>query len=128
MTMTAPQVLEATRASWHQVAEHVLAAGQFAAQGTIRLRPYPGGFATTVGPGDRQLAVVGDELLVIRDDAVRSERLTTLGRAARFAGVELGLRGSYPPSTSADPETPLPLDPTAARRLADWFALGEAAL
>jgi hypothetical protein len=128
MTMTAPLVLVDTRASWHRVAEHVLGAGQFAARGTIRLRPYPGGFATTVGVGDRQLAVVGGELLVIRGDAVRSERLTTLGAAARFAGVELGLRGSYPPSTSADPDAPLPVDPTAARRLADWFALGEAAL
>jgi len=128
MTMTAPQVVGATRTSWHRVAEHVLAAGQFAAKGTIRLRPYPGGFATTVGLDDRQLAVVGDELLVIRGDTVRSEPLTTLGRAARFAGVELGLRGSYPPSTSPDPDAPLPVDPTAARWLADWFALGEAAL
>src|SRR3712207_721918 len=111
MTMTAPQVVGATRTSWHRVAEHVLAAGQFAAKGTIRLRPYPGGFATTVGLDDRQLAVVGDELLVIRGDTVRSEPLTTLGRAARFADVELGLRGSYPPSTSPDPDAPLPVDP-----------------
>ncbi|MGY1642616.1 hypothetical protein ACI782_16025 [Geodermatophilus sp. SYSU D00703] len=128
MTMTAPQVLVATRASWHRVAEHVLAAGQFAATGTIRLRPCPGGFATTVGLGDRQVAVVGDELLVIRGNAVRSEHVTTLGRAARFADVELGLSGSYAPSTSADPDAPLPIDRTAARRLADWFALGDAAL
>ncbi len=126
--MTSSDPLAATRSAWHRVAEHVLAAGQFAAEGTIRLRAYPGGFATTVGLGDRQLAVVGDELLVIRGDAVRSERLTTLGRAARFAGVELGLRGSYPPSTAADPDAPLPVDPTGARWLADWFALGEAAL
>jgi hypothetical protein len=128
MTITAPQVLETTRTSWHRLAEHVLAAGQFAAAGTIRLRPHPGGFATTVGLGDRQLAVVADELLVIRGGDVRSERLTTLGRAAQFAGVDLGLRGSYPPSTSAGADAPLPVDLTAARRLADWFALGESAL
>ena len=128
MTMTAPQVLATTRTSWHRVAEHVLAAGQFAAGGTIRLRLHPRGFATTVGVGDRQLAVVGDELLVIRGHSTRAEHLTTLGRAADFAGVELGLRGSYPPSTTADPEAPLPVDPAAARVLADWFALGEAAL
>ncbi|MGY1636980.1 hypothetical protein ACI78V_10030 [Geodermatophilus sp. SYSU D00742] len=128
MTMTAPLVLATTRTSWHRVAEHVLAAGQFAARGTIRLRARPGGFATTVGLGDRQLAVVGDELLVIQDDSIRAEPLTTLGRAARFAGVQLGLRGSYPPVTSADPDAPLPADPSAAHRLSDWFALGEAAL
>lgn len=128
MTMTAPGVLAATRTSWHRMAEHVLAAGQFAASGTIRLRPHPGGFATTVGLGDRQLAVVGDELLVIRGNSTSSEPLTTLGRAADFAGVELGLRGSYPPSTAADPDALLPVDLAAAHSLADWFALGEAAL
>src|SRR3712207_1120411 len=115
MTTTAPRVLETTRTSWHRVAEHVLAAGQFAASGTIRLRPLPGGFATTVGVGDRQVAVVGDELLVIRRNSTRSERLTTLRRAADFAGVGLGLRGSYPPATTLEPDAPLPIDPTAAR-------------
>jgi hypothetical protein len=45
----------ATRATWHRVAEHVLAAGQFAAAGTIRLRHVPGGLGTTVGIGGRQL-------------------------------------------------------------------------
>ncbi len=128
MTMTPPGVLVATRTTWHRVAEHVLAAGQFAASGTIRLRPWPGGFATTVGIGDGQLAVVGDELLAIRGSSRRSEPLTTLGRAAQFAGVELGLRGSYPPATPADPDAQLPVDQSAARRLADWFALGDAAL
>jgi hypothetical protein len=128
MTMTAPQILVDTRTSWHRVAEHVLAAGQFAAAGTIRLRSYPGGFATTLGVGDRQLAVVGDALLEIRGPRTRSERLTTLGRAARFAGVELGLHGSYPPATEADPDARLPIDPAAARRLAEWLEVGDAAL
>ncbi|MGY1693688.1 hypothetical protein ACI780_02160 [Geodermatophilus sp. SYSU D00814] len=131
MTTTAPQVrqvLAATRESWHRVAEHVLAAGQFAAAGTIRLRAWPGGLATTVGLGDRQLAVVGGGLVVTGRDGTRSEPLTTLGRAAQVAGVELGLRGSYAPATPADPDAPLPVDPAAARRLAGWLALGEAAL
>jgi hypothetical protein len=128
MTTTAAQVLAATRTSWHRVAEHVLAAGQFAAAGTIRLRPRPGGFATTVGVGGLQLAVAGDLLLAIRDGCTGSRPLTTLGDAARFAGVELGLRGSYLPSTAADPDAPLPVDPAAARRLADWFTLGQASL
>ncbi|MGY1609527.1 hypothetical protein [Geodermatophilus sp. SYSU D00700] len=128
MTTTAPQVLGTTRTSWHRLAEHVLAAGQFAAAGTIRLRPRPGGFTTTVGIGNRQLAVVGDELLVVRDGSVRSRPLTTLGDAARFAGVELGLRGSYRPATDPDPDAPLPVDPAAARRLADWLTLGQASL
>jgi hypothetical protein len=115
-----------TRLSWHRVAEHVLAAGQFATRGTIRLRPTAGGISTTVG---RQLAVVGDQLRVEDPDgALRTVRLTTLGAAADAAGVELGLRGSYTPATDPDPSAALPVDPDAARLLADWYALGDAAL
>jgi hypothetical protein len=128
MTLMSSATLVQTRESWHRVAEHVLAAGQFAASGTIKLRPYPGGFATTAGIAGRQLAVVGNRLEVLDADSARSEPLTTLGQAARFAGVELGLRGSYPPATSADPDTPLVIDLAAARWLADWFELADAAL
>src|SRR3954464_8332253 len=53
MTLTTSPALVQTRESWHRVAEHVLAAGQFAAARTIRLRPLPGGFATAAGAGGR---------------------------------------------------------------------------
>src|SRR6058998_1287811 len=112
-----------TRASWHRVAEHVLAAGQFASAGTIRLRTHPGGFATVVGVDGRQLAVDGDRLLVIDGSAVRSTRFSTVGALAEFAGVRPGLSGSYRPTTQPDPDLPLPVDPAAARRLAAWFAV-----
>lgn len=128
MTLTTRSALIETRRSWHCLAEHVLAAGQFSDAGTIRLRPYPGGFATTAGIAGRHLAVVGNQLLLIEDDTLQSRPLTTLGRAARAAGVELGLRGSYPPATPADADVPLRVDPAAARLLADWYALGDAAL
>jgi hypothetical protein len=110
------------------VAEHVLAAGQFAAAGTIRLRPWPGGFATVVGVDGAQLAVVRDELLVVEGDTTRVHPLTTLREAAAFAGVQPGLRGSYTPETSADPDEPLRIDVAAAARFADWYALGDEAL
>src|SRR5687767_6310549 len=106
MTLTTSAILVGTRESWHRVAEHVLAAGQFAASGTIRLRPYPAGFATTVGVAGKQLAVVGDRIAVVEGASVRSEPLTTLGHAAGFAGVALGLRGTYTPVTPADPNAP----------------------
>ena len=128
MTSTASPVLARTRDSWHRLAEHVLAAGQFAAAGTIRLRPCPGGFSTVVGVHDRDLAVVGDELVVTEGGARRSAPLTTIRAAAEFAGVQPGLRGSYSPATPADPELPLSVDAAAARVLADWYALGDTAL
>jgi hypothetical protein len=129
MTLTTAQQVADTRESWHRVAEHVLAAGQFADAGTIRLRPYPGGIATVRGVAGRQLAVVGDALVVLEPDGSRrSTRLTTVGAAAAFAGVTPGLRGSYAPATPADPDVPVTVDAGAARLLAAWYALGDAAL
>jgi hypothetical protein len=129
MTMMQTPALTRTRDSWHRVAEHVLAAGQFADAGTIRLRTSPGGIATVRGVAGRQLAVVGDELVVLHADGTRrSQRLSTLRAAADFAGVAPGLRGSYRPATPDDLDAPLAVDPTAAGVLADWYALGDAAL
>jgi len=125
--ITSPELVR-TRDAWHRVAEHVLAAGQFAAAGTIRLRAFPGGFATVVGVHGRQLAVDGDRLVLI-DGAVRRETpLTSVGDAAAFAGVTPGLRGTYTPATAADPGALLEVDPGAARSFADWYALTDAAL
>src|SRR3954468_19167328 len=129
MIPTAPPTSAATRKSWQRVAEHVLAAGQYAAAGTIRLRPCPGGIETLVGVDGRQLAVIGDQRVVPEPDGTRrSAPLTTIGAAAAFAGVRPGLQGPYPPATSDDPDTPLPVDATVARDLAAWYALGDAAL
>ena len=44
--MALPESLPATREAWHRLAEHVLAAAQYAATGDIGLVPAPGGFAT----------------------------------------------------------------------------------
>jgi hypothetical protein len=128
MTATASSTLLRTRDSWHRVAEHVLAAGQFTASGTIRLRPSPGGFSTSVGIDGRQLAVDVDRLVVLDGAERRDAALTTVGAAAAFAGVVPGLRGSYSPVTPVDPEAPLAVDPTTARALADWYALTDTAL
>lgn len=128
MTITTSRALVETRESWHRLAEHLLAAGQYTDSGTIRLRPFPGGLATAAGIEGRLVAVVADALLVVEDGRFRSQHLTTLRAAADFAGVAAGLRGSYRPTTSADLDAPLRIDVPSARRLADWFALGDAAL
>jgi hypothetical protein len=128
VTTAASPDLVATRGSWHRVAEHVPAAGQFAAAGTIRLRAAPGGFATVVEVDGRKLAVDGGDLVVVDGTGRHSTPLTSVGAAAAFAGVEPGLRGSYSPTTPTDPDAPLRVDPAAAHLLAGWFALGDTAL
>ena len=44
--MALPDSLPATREAWHRLAEHVLAAAQYAATDHIGLVPAPGGFAS----------------------------------------------------------------------------------
>jgi hypothetical protein len=128
MTLTQSPALTRTRDSWHRVAEHVLAAGQFAASGTIRLRPAPGGFATTAGVHGRQLAVDGLTLVVSAGATRRTAPFSTIAALAAAAGVQPGLSGSYSPATSADPDAPLDGDADAARMLAAWFSLGDGGL
>jgi hypothetical protein len=128
MTVTQSPALARTRDSWHRVAEHVLAAAQFAASGTIRLRPSPGGFTTTAGVDGRQLAVDRLTLVVTDGDTRRTTPFSTVAALAAFAGVQPGLTGSYTPATSPDPDAPLAGDADAAEMLAAWYALGDAAL
>src|SRR3954462_7052786 len=98
MTLTPSPALVQTRESWHRVAEHVLAAGQFAASGTIRLRPSPGGFATTAGGAGGRPPLVGPALVCAAGDTRRTAPFPTIGALAAFAGVAPGLCGSYSPA------------------------------
>jgi hypothetical protein len=67
---TSIETLRSTRGSLHAVAEHVMAASQYARKRRLGLRQATGGFVTqpyVVDGVERRLAVVGTELLV-RDD------------------------------------------------------------
>ncbi len=123
--MTPPTVL-----GLHRVAEHVLAAAQFRACGTIRLRYTPGGFETVRElPGGIRLAVVGDRLLVRSAAGTRTTQLTTLRAAGDFAGIEPGLpAGTYSPATPFVPDDDLSIDGAEAAAVADWLGLADAAL
>jgi hypothetical protein len=122
-------VLAATRESLHRVAEHLLAATRKRATGKITLLPGTGGFRTPQLPDGTALAVDGIDLVVSRPAAERREPLTTLARAAAFAGVPAGFPWTkHPPATPFEPEAPLTVDPMAAAALAGWFQLGQQAL
>jgi hypothetical protein len=122
--------LSATRDGWHRVAEHVLAAAQYADTGKIGLRPSTAGFATARPlHGGRQLRVAEADLIVTDGAGSRSAPLTTVGAAARFAGVTPGMpERVYQPATPLDLDDPLAIDPASARLLAEWYQLGDAAL
>ncbi|OHV47580.1 hypothetical protein BCD48_17655 [Pseudofrankia sp. BMG5.36] len=127
-----------TRTALHAVAEHVLAAARHRATGRIGLAVTPGGFGTPpFGDERRTIAVDGTDLVVSvgpGDGAsgveVTRAPLRTLAAAATLAGLPApgGPAEVYHLNTSCDPDAPLAVDVDAARLLADWYALGDAAL
>ena len=124
-----PADLAVTRESLHRVAEHLLAGTRKRATGEITLQPGPGGFRTPPLPDGTVLGVDGADVVVTGPDGTRRERLTTLSRAAAFAGVPAGFPWTkHPPATPFEPEAPLVVDPATAAALAGWFQLGQRAL
>ena len=123
MTATVdPADLTSTRESLHRVAEHLLAGARKRATGEITLQPGPGGFRTPPLPDGTVLGVNGADVVVTGPDGTRRERLTTLARAAAFAGVPAGFPWTkHQPATPFEPEAPLAVDPAAAAALAGWF-------
>lgn len=127
-----PDAFVATRLTLHAVAEHVVCPARFHANGKIGLRFTRAGFGTPYfwGGGDtRQVRVEAGELVVADGGGLHRYALTTLGEAAVAAGVDLGAPIEvFTPTTDADAEAPLALDPQSARLLGQWFGLAAAAL
>jgi hypothetical protein len=124
-----PASFVATRNGMHALAEHVLAPARHRIDGHIGLVPAPGGFGTpTLGDGER-VRVDGIELVYERPGTTTRVGITTLGTAAQFVGVPLGLPdGVYTPSTPCAPELPIASDVEAAHALTAWIAFGDALL
>jgi hypothetical protein len=128
--MTLPQQFAETRESLHALAEHVLCAARHRATGRIGLQVVPGGFATPpFGDDGRTIGVEHGQLVVRAGGQERRAPIATLRAAGELAGVEPGAPASvFTPTTPCDLDAPLTVDADAARRLADWYALGDAAL
>ncbi|MEV4612472.1 hypothetical protein AB0K43_07715 [Kitasatospora sp. NPDC049258] len=113
-----------TRRALHAVAELVLAGPQYRTSGTIRLRASLGGFATRAAP---DLQVVGADL-VAPGQRIFLER-TSCAELAAALGVTAGApEGLYPDGSRVRPEEVIEADPPAAHRIAQAFAIGDAAL
>ncbi len=124
---------QATRDSWHALAEQVLAPALYRATNRIGLRAAPGGIGTPTYPGadgtDEQLRIDGVTLIVVRDEEPWSVPISTVAEAARAVGIEPGApAGLYPPATPLAPEAPLAVDAGEAARLAAWYAVANATL
>jgi len=116
--------LVATRRSLHGVAELLLAGPQHAQNGTIRLAPRDGGFATVAAP----------EASVVRGALVHAGRTVpldgrTVAETASAAGITVcSLSDVYHDGSGVGPDDVLEVDDAAAAEIADAFARGEDAL
>ena len=124
-----PDAFVAARNGMHALAEHVLAPARYRSDGHIGLTPAPGGFGTPIfGDGER-IRVDGVELVHEHPGTSTRVRISTIGAAAQFVGIEPGaVADVYTPATPCTPDAPLALDGDAARVLAAWIALAETLL
>jgi hypothetical protein len=129
--------LEATRASLHHLAIHVVARARSQATGRFSLRISPGGFGTPeFGDSQRRVRISGGSLIVEQDVpgapssvAVRLHG-ATLASVAAVAGVDLSLpldvgRDTTPVGVV---DAPLTVDESVALQLADWLRRSAIAL
>lgn len=128
--MTLPRHFAETRDSFHALAEHVLCAARHRSTGRIGLQVVAGGFATPpFGDGGRTIAVQHAHLVLRAGGQERCAAISTLRAAGDLAGIVPGAPSSvFTPTTPCDLDAPLIVDAAAARRLADWYALGDEAL
>jgi hypothetical protein len=109
----------------HELAEHVLAPVRYRADGHIGLVITTGGFGTPMLADGERVRVEGTELVHERPGTATRVGLTTLGTAARFVDVPLGLpAGLFPPATPCAPGISIAVDADSARALAAWLDLG----
>jgi hypothetical protein len=121
--------LEATRRSWHALAEHVVAPARHRVNGKIGLRYTHGGFGTPFYGADQQVRVAGEDFVVVRGDDVRRSPVTTVRAAAAAVGIEPGAPTDvYTPTTPLEPDAALVVDADAAAFLGDWFGFATSVL
>jgi len=118
-----------TRASWHAIAEHVLARARWEATGHIGLRADPEGIATPHYDDDRRALLTTDGIVREQYGERALAPITTLAAAAAWIGTTAGApREVYTPTTPLEPDAPLPVDERATLVLAHWFAFARAVL
>ena len=131
--MSDASVFAASRAELRRVATHVLARRRHDVTGKLGLRATPGGFGTPAfGPDVEVLRVSGTALVRERagEVAVTAVAGSSLSALARFAEVDLTAPFDAGHDTPAlgDVDAPIVIDAGHAAVVADWFALGWAAL
>jgi hypothetical protein len=124
-----PESFANTRQALHALAEHVIAPARYRADGRIGLVPTANGFGTPAFGDRERVRVEGIELVHERPGTTTRIGITTLHDAAAILGIPLGAPAEvYTPETTIQPDVALAVDAAGAKALAEWYALGAAAL
>jgi hypothetical protein len=118
-----PPSYSQTRSRLHLVAARVMATARYQAVGKLGLEVVPGGFGTPEFDG-RRLVVTNGML----GDGSREHRLTSLGAAAEFAGVDLDAQTHPVLMLAGDADTDVSVGEAAATIVAGWYGLCQDAL
>lgn len=119
----------AARTTLHRVGTHVLGRRRFGVVGRFGLRASPGGLATPAFGDEPEIVRIDGVSLIREVGGVMTQTAingATLRDLATFAGVDIDRPFSAGGDTPAvgDPDGALVLDATAARTIAEWYALG----
>jgi len=124
-----PDVFATTLDSWHTLAQHVIAGTRHRTNGKIGLRFVRGGFGTPFFGDDEEVRVVGGGIVRTIGDEQQRAPITTLGNAAVFLHVGIGVPGElFTPTTDGDAKRTLAIDSEAANVLADWYGFATSVL
>ncbi|MGH9011992.1 MAG: hypothetical protein ACRDYF_19420 [Acidimicrobiia bacterium] len=125
-----PEEWAETKEAMRRLACYVLSPARKTANGKIGLRYTYRGFGTPFFGADEQLRVEGPSLIRQRGESAELIPITSLAEAAAFAGVSLsedpGVGSDLP--GLGDPDAALPIDPSAAAGLGDWYGFSASVL
>jgi hypothetical protein len=124
-----PESFADSRLALHRLGAYVIAPLRHQATGKFGLRYTHGGFGTPFFGDDRQVRVVGDEIVDQRAGDVATFPITTLRAAAEALGgeaSELTREGDGP--AAGDLDEPLQVDAAATTFLGAWYGMATAAL
>jgi hypothetical protein len=119
-----PAETATTRLALHRLAAYVVSPARRRVTGKIALRWTLGGIGTPFFGADEQIRIAGTALVRQRGNAAETEPITTLRAAAAFVlddDPDSSWASQFDVPAAGNLDAPLPVDPTAAGFLADWY-------